>query len=153
MKMPRFRISSIMVLVAIIGLNCWAILTILDERSPIADRVGIGALPMANILIIVPLVSYPHRGNRRFLWGFEVVGAAAVTLYVALRILHPAGVPFVRYYTRLAADALIRAWGSPWSWTNPRFLVGSIIVSLWVSLPQLAFDLIGGFLTRHLRIR
>ncbi len=153
MKMPRFRISSIMVLVGIIGLNCWAILTILDERSPIADRVGIGALPMANILIIVPLVIYPYRSCRRFLWGFEVFGASAVTLYVALRILHPAGVPVVRYYTRLAADALIRAWGSPWGWTYLRFLVGSILVSLWLTLPQLAFALIGGFLTRHLRIR
>ena len=108
---------------------------------------------MAHILIFVPVVSHTYRSNRRFLWGFEVVGAAAVTLYVALRILHPAEVPFVKYYTRLAADALIRAWGSPWGWTNLRFLVGSIIVSLWLTLPQLAFALIGGFLTRHLRIR
>jgi hypothetical protein len=31
-------------------------------------------------------------------------------------------------------------------------MIGYVIVSLWVSLPQLAFALIGGFLTHHLRI-
>ena len=84
MKLPRFRIVWVMVFVVIVGLNCWAIRTLLDYRSPTADEVGWGGLPMANILIIVPVLSYSYRGGRRFLWGFEVFGAAAVTLKVAL---------------------------------------------------------------------
>jgi hypothetical protein len=32
--------------------------------------------------------------------------------------------------------------------TDPQWLIGCIIVSLWVTLPQLAFALIGGFLFR-----
>jgi hypothetical protein len=93
-----------MVFVAIIGLNCCAIRTILDYRSWIAVQVGIGNLPMANILIIVPLVSYPYRGCRRFLWGFEVFGAAAVALKVALTILDGPWPPSWVSYVRLVAN-------------------------------------------------
>jgi hypothetical protein len=140
-----------MVLVAIVGFNCWAIRMIIwDYGGALADRVGIGALPMANILIVVPLVGYPYRESRRFLWGFEVFGATAVTLYVALTILYPAGVPFLAPYLRLAVDPLIGAWEPPWSsrppWIKPRKLIGYILVSVWVSLPQVAFAVIGGFL-------
>ena len=70
-KLPRFRIAWVMVLVAIVGLNCWAMRTILVSRSWSVVQVGIGNLPMANILIIVPLVSYPYRGGRRFLSGIS----------------------------------------------------------------------------------
>jgi hypothetical protein len=149
--MPRFRIAWLMISVAIAGFNCWAIRMIIwDYGGPIADRVGIGALPMANILIVAPLVGYPYRGSRRFLWGFEVFGAMAVTLYVALTIRFPAGVPVLTPYLRLAVDPLIGAWRAPW--TSPRLMIGYVLVSLWVSLPQLAFALIGGFLTHHLRM-
>jgi hypothetical protein len=151
-KLPRLRISWVMVLVAIVGLNCWAIRTVLDYRSPIADRVGRGSLPMANILVLAPLVSYPYRGGRLFLWGLEVFGAAAVALYVAVTILDSTRPPFVISYLRLVTDPLIRAWGMPLgaAWTIPQLVIGNIIVSLWVSLPQLAFALIGGFLAHRL---
>ncbi len=152
MKTPRFRIAWVMVLVAIVGFNCWAIRMIIrDYGGPIADQVGIGALLMANILIIVPLLSYPYRGTRRFLWGFEVFGVAAVTLYVALTIWFQARVPFLTRYIRLAEDALIGDWRPPW--TEPRLLIGYTLVAVWLTLPQLVFALIGGFLTRHLKIR
>jgi hypothetical protein len=151
-KMPRFRLAWVMVLVAIVGFNCWAIRIIIwDYGGPIADQVGIGALLMANILIIVPLLSYPYRGARRFLWGFEVFGVAAVTLYVALTILFQARVPFLTPYIRPAEDLLIKAWRPPW--TDPRLLIRYILVAVWISLPQLAFALVGGFLARYLRIR
>jgi hypothetical protein len=156
--MRRFRIAWVMVLVAVVGFNSWAIRMIIrDYGGPIADRLGIGALPMANILIVVPLVSCPYRGSRRFLWGFEVFGTTAVILYGALTILFPAGIPFLEPYRRLAVDPLIGTWEAPWSlrppWIKPRKLIGYLLVSLWLCLPQLALALIGGFLTRHLRIR
>jgi hypothetical protein len=101
-----------MVLVAIIGFNCWAIRTISDYRSWVAVQVGTGNLPMANNLIIVPLVSYPNRGYRRFLWGFEALGAVAVALKVVLTILDGPWPPFWILYVRLVTDLLLRAWGS-----------------------------------------
>jgi hypothetical protein len=156
--MHRFGIAWVMVFVAIAGFNCWAIrLIIRDYGGPTADLVGIGALPMANLLIVAPLAGYPHRGSRRFVWGFEVFGATAVTLYVALTMLYPAGAPVLTPYIRLAVDPLIGAWEAPWSprqtWVKPLKLIGYILVSVWVILPQLTFALIGGFLTRHLRVR
>jgi hypothetical protein len=147
MRAPRSRIAWLMGWVAIAGFNFWSIRMIIrDYGGPIADQVGIGALLMANILIIVALLSYPYRGARRFLWGFEVFGVAAVTLYVALTILFQARVPFLTPYIRLAVAPLIGAWRPPW--TDPRLLIGYILVSLWVTLPQLAFALIGGLLFR-----
>jgi hypothetical protein len=146
-----------MVLVAIAAFNCLAIRTVLDY-GPIGDRLGIGALPMANILIVVTLVGYPYHASRRFLWGFEAFGATAVVLYAALTILMPSGVPYVSTYNRLAADFLINStYRAPWSatapWIHPRLLFGYILLSIWVSVPQLAFALLGGFLSHRFRIR
>jgi hypothetical protein len=144
-KLPRFRIAWIMVLVAIVGLNCWAIRTIVVSHNWTAVQVGVGNLPMANILIMVPLVSYPYREGRQFLWGFEVFGAAAVALKVALTILDGPWPPFWISYLRLVTDPLTSAWGVPQNWTGSKWLIGCPIVSLWLTLPQLAFALIGGF--------
>ncbi len=148
MKLPRFRIAWVMVLVVILGLNCWAIRTINESRSWTAVQVGVGNLPMANILIIVPLVSYPYRGGRQFLWGFEVFGVAAVGLKVVLTSLDGPWPPFWISYLRLLTDPLTTALGVPQNWTDTQWLIGGPIVSLWVTLPQLAFALIGGLLFR-----
>jgi hypothetical protein len=137
-----------MVFVAIIGLNCWAIHTILDYRSWIAVQVGTGNLPMANILIIAPLVGYRYRGCRRFLWGFEVFGAAAVALKVALTVVDGPWPPFWVSYVRLVTDPLIRIWGRAGIWNYPQCLICVPLGSLWLTLPQLAFALIGGFFFR-----
>jgi hypothetical protein len=146
-KFLRFRIASVMVFVAIIGFNCWAIQTILEYRSWIV-KAGIGGLPMAHILIIVPLVSFPYRGCRRFLLGFEVFGAAAVILCLALMIHEP---PFFlrSYNQRLVINPLVRAWGVPMNWRDSQWLICGLLQSLLVTLPQLAFALIGGFLFRN----
>ena len=146
MKLPRFRIAWVMVFVAIVGVNCWAIRRLLDNGSPTAFEVGLRGLPMANILIIVPFLSYTYRGRRRFLWEFEVFGAAAVCVNVALTILYAPGPSIWISFLRLVADPLIRAWGTPGNMTYPQWLIGTIILSLWGTLPQLAFALIGGFL-------
>ena len=146
MKSPRFRIAWVMVFVAIVGLNCWAIGAVSDYRSPRADDALLGGLPMANIQMIVPLLSYRYRGGRRFLWGFEVFGTAAVTLKAALTILYGPGPSFWISYERLVIDPLIRGWGAFGSMTDPQWLIAGIIISLWVTLPQLTFALIGGFL-------
>jgi hypothetical protein len=147
-KLPRFRIAWIMVLVAIVGLNCWAIRTIVVSHNWTAVLVGVGNLPMANILIIVPLVSYQYRRGRQFLWGFEVFGAAAVALKVAVTILDGPWPRFWISYLRLVTDPLTSAWGGPQFWTDSQWLIGCPILSLWVTLPQLAFALVGGFFFR-----
>jgi hypothetical protein len=148
-KLPRFRIAWLMVLVAIVGLDCWAIRTFLDDRRWIAGA-GIGGLPMVHILIFVPLVSRSYRSSRRFLWGFEVFGAAAVILCIALMVLAP---PFWGFCNqRLVINPLVRAWGVPMNWRDNQWLICGFLQSLLVTLPQLAFALICGFLVHHRRI-
>jgi hypothetical protein len=131
-----------MVFVAIVGLDFWAIRTLMDDRNQIVTRAGIVGLPMTNILLFVPLVSHSFRRRRRFLWGFEVCGAVAVLLSIALMIYEP---EFWFDYMRLITVPLTRAWGTPVDWGDTRRLVGGTLISLYVSLPQLAFALIGGF--------
>jgi hypothetical protein len=147
-KLPRFRIAGVMVFVAIVGLNCWAIRTVFDYRSPTASEVGLRGLPMANILIIVLVLSYPYRGGRRFLWGFEVFGVAAITLNVALTILYATGPSSWISYLLLVTEPLKRTWRITGRMTDPEWLVVCIIVSLWGTLTQFAFALLGGFLFR-----
>jgi hypothetical protein len=137
-----------MIMVAIIGFNCWAIRMILDSRNWSAERVGIGGLPIANILITVLLLRYRCRGGRRFLLGFEVFGTAAVVILCVLMIRNPRP-PFFDSYLRLVTDPLIRAWKGPGIWNNLQLLIGHSVVSLWVTLPQLAFAMIGGFVFRN----
>jgi len=48
-----------------------------------------------------------------------------------------------------SGSGMIGGWGGLiQNWTTPQWLIGCPIVSLWVTLPQLAFALIGGFLFR-----
>ena len=150
MKLPHFRIAWLMVLVAIVGLDCWAIRSFLDDRSWIV-KACIGGLPMAHILILGPLVSHSYRSSRRFLWGFEAFGAAAAILCIALMIHSP---PFGRFFNQhMFINPLERAWGAPMNWSVPQWLICGFLQSLLVTLPQLAFAMIGGFLAHHLRIR
>jgi len=115
----------------------------MDDRSWIV-RAGIGGLPMANILIFVPLVSHSYRRRRPFLWGFEVFGAAAVVFCIALMIHEP---PFWFSYERLVMKPLIQAWLTPMHWRGTQRLIGGTLLSLHVTLPQLVFALIGGIIS------
>src|SRR5437867_3038453 len=73
--MPRFRIGSMMVLVAIAALNFAAIRVASNYREPTRDLLVTGALPMANVLVVGLLMGCHYRQSRRFLWGLEVFGS------------------------------------------------------------------------------
>ena len=71
MKTLRFSIAKLMVVVAIIALDCMAV-----RAFPLAVTVfdifwGFGVLPMGNILAIVILIAKRRRRSQPFLWGFE----------------------------------------------------------------------------------
>jgi hypothetical protein len=67
-KVPRFRIASVMVFVALVALDFTTIRAVSDyaDAAEIA-LLGIGALPMANVLAVGLLIGYRSRGNREFL--------------------------------------------------------------------------------------
>lgn len=150
MRPPRFRIVWVMGFVALAALEFGAIRAVTDYRGTTRDSLAVGALPMANLLVVGLLVGLRCPGSRRFLLGFEVFGTTALALYIALAILFTDAL--VQSYLELAIKP-VRETLARTGWTTPRLLVAYFIVSLWATLPQLAFALIGGFLARRFRIR
>ena len=89
MKVPRFRIASIMVVVAIVALDLVAIRALLGFRSLMGELLILGALPMANVLAVGLLIGQRRPGNRPFLLGFVPFGAMSLALYVAMATSFP----------------------------------------------------------------
>jgi hypothetical protein len=145
---PRIPIAWVMVVTAIAALNLGAIRAVSDHLGPTSGMLAIGALPMANVLAFGLLVGCLHRGSRPFLVGFEAFGALALAFYVTaiLSPSHRESVPqmIVLGYMWLAWDL----WPTGAARTIPRMLIAYSALSLWITWPQLALAVVGGFFTR-----
>jgi hypothetical protein len=147
MKWFRFSISSLMVVVLVVALDCMAVNLLIVRRLlriPLSELVLVGALPMANILAIGLLRLWAYRNGRGrtrpLLVGFEVCGWVTLLVFVTCAVL--------------ATDSLHDGVGDilrslslrP---ENPLFLIGAVAILL---LPQLALASFGGWLIRNYRI-
>src|SRR5438270_915980 len=86
-KAPRFRIAWLIVVVAVAALNLAAIRFLFyDLRTGLnanrLDVLAMGALPMANVLVVGSLLALRRRGSRSFLLGFDAFGVVALVLYL-----------------------------------------------------------------------
>ena len=146
--MPRFRIAWAMVAVAIAALDFGAIRMASDRIIASSELLGLGALPMANVLAVGLLIGQRRRGSRPFLLGFESFGAMALALYLVLAAFAPHR---VIDYLELLLDPIRRTIGldRTVALIATIYPVGVVILGL----PQLAFALIGGLLTHYLRTR
>jgi hypothetical protein len=138
-----------MVFVAIVALNFTAIRVVMDHSRPTSDLLGLGVLPMANILAVGLLIGHRRRGSRPFLLGFETFGAAALALYVVLAscLRDETVIP----YLNLALDPLIENIIGRF----PLFVfipIAYSVATVLLALPQMVLALIGGFLSREYRI-
>ena len=91
MKVPRFRIAWVMAFVAVAALDLGArralndlanrllMLTHSNRLPHMIHALLMGALPMANVLVLALVIGHRRRGSR-FLLGFEVFGATALVL-------------------------------------------------------------------------
>jgi hypothetical protein len=148
-KPPRFSIAWLMVAVAIAAIDFGVIRASLEHltTAPVGLLV-VGALPMANMLIVGMLIARQRPGSRPFLWGFELFGATALAVYIHLATSshRDDGGPLTSY-VRLAIDPIapvIRGY-QPFVSFAIEVFVG---VVMFVG-PQFAFALIGGFLSRR----
>jgi hypothetical protein len=145
----RFRLAWILVFVAFAALDFAAIRAVIDHRGPTSYLLGIGAMPMANVLVVGILVGQQRRRGRRFLIGFEAFGTMALAAYAVsaslfakelvipyIRLLH---MPFM-----LNIDNYMRMSRQPY------FVSYYLILAVLLGLPLLAFALIGGFFCRRL---
>jgi hypothetical protein len=154
MKAPRFRLAWIMLAVAIAALDFWAIQTVIGVRD---DRIRyvigtfllVGGLPMANVLLVGMMIRQRQSESRPFLLGFEVFGVIAMVTYVALAILPPAPDGPLTFYLSF----LVRPIETTMGRDNPLFIpIICFVAVVMFSLPQLAFALLGGFLSRRFKV-
>jgi hypothetical protein len=141
MKPPRFRIAWVMVAVAIAALDFGAIRAVLSY--PEVGLVGLGALPMANVLVIGNLFGQHRPGSRPFLLGFEAFGVMALILFFGLAICFPREVVMPYLEPFLSRIATITGQGRPFVLIPIECFVAVVLLG-W---PQLAFALLGGFLS------
>jgi len=106
------------------------------------DAVALGALPMANVLAVALVIGYRRHGSGRFLLGFEAFGAVALSLYVVVAIFFTE--ELVVPYINLALDPLLEYTDIDFPHIEP---IIPLIELVMLGLPQLAFSLIGGFLS------
>ena len=151
MQVPRFRIAWLMVFVAIVALNLGAIRALLGIRSPLNNKavgvLGLGALPMVNLLAAGTIAGRWHPTSRTFLWGFEVAGAAALVLYVAGACLFSE--QLLMSYLYLVVWPVTSFMGQSWFVNIP---IVYLIAVFMLAMPQVTFALVGGFLFRKLKI-
>jgi hypothetical protein len=143
-----------MVVVVIVALNCLALRAILDQRKPIETFVSAGCLPMANILGAGLLLGIRYPGSRRFIIGFEIIGALSLTS-LAWGILNLIGA--ISGKPPLLLDWIVVALINPafdrWPDVGPMPETILPILREWVylstkaTLPQLAIAIAAGVLT------
>jgi hypothetical protein len=139
-----------MLAVAILAVNFAAIRAFLDYTSPLGEVLLFGALPMANILAVGLLIAQRRPRTRPFLLGFELFGAIELASYFAFASWFPNPGGPIRWYVSIVLDPIVATMGQTRSLvTLPAIW---LVVLFMLGLPQVAFALIGGFLSRRYKV-
>jgi hypothetical protein len=146
MKAVRFRIAWVMVAIAIAAVDFAAIRAVF--RYPDIAYLLLGALPMANALVVGTLVAQQRPGSRPFLLGFGAFGAMALALFAALASFDQDTNRLINSYLAPLLVPMDKVQDRPLVYIP---LVCSIVVVM-LAWPQVAFALIGGFLSRTFKI-
>jgi len=142
----RFPIAWLMATVALAALDFGAIRAALDDPGGLNLLLCVAVLPMANLLAVGLLIGQRYRGSRQFVVGFEAFGAAALAFLIAAILSGEGWVwSYLDVITGPLRAALAPTGGGKWS--TFRLLAARCFLSLWATLPQLSFALMGGFLS------
>jgi hypothetical protein len=136
--------------IAILAVDFAVFRAFLDYTSPMGEELLFGALPMANVLAVGLLIAQQRPRNRPFLLGFELFGAIALASYVAFALwfANPGGP--IRWYVSIVLDPIVAPMGL--TRTLGSVLIIWLVVLFMLAWPQLAFALIGGFLSRRYKV-
>jgi hypothetical protein len=125
--------------VALVALNLGAVKAVLGRNDRFNEHWLMAALPMANALIVVPLIGDRRRGRglRPFRMGFQAFGAMALSLYFNGKWLYPdmTGFHFLLFTQPLGL-----------SLTDFDLVLLDCVPLVAVSLTQFLFALFGGWL-------
>ncbi len=150
MKVPRIRIAWVMFAIAIFAIDFTVMRALLDYPSPLGEDLLFGAVPMANVLVVGLLIAQQRPRSRPFLLGFEFFGAIALASYIALALLFPGPSGPIRPYVAIVLDPIVAPMGL--TRTLSSVLIIWLVVLFMLGWPQLAFALLGGFLSRRYRV-
>jgi hypothetical protein len=151
MEIFHIRITWMMAFVAVAVLDFGAIWALIGFDSLEASSLLLGALPMANVLAVAILIGQRRPGSRPFFLGFEAFGAMALAFYVALTFFH---ITALTTYVGLLSQPWAKTIGRVPALSSDRvqsFIAAPVVVVMLLS-PQVAFALIGGFLSRRFTI-
>jgi hypothetical protein len=119
-------------------------------RYPEIGFFVLGALPMANVLVVATLVAQQRSRNRPFLLGFAVSGAMVLTLFVALMILDESQDGPIYHYLSVLYVPLEKAVGLDRPYVRIPLECSGVVGMFTV--PQVAVALIGGVLSHRFKI-
>jgi hypothetical protein len=153
-EIPRFRIAWAMAFIALAALDFRAFLEMCNVRSR-SSLVAQAITPMSNVLVVGLFIRHRRPGSG-FLSGFVVSGAMALAVFAAVMSLFPEVFDSYLWW-------VYRLYFGPMPFFGPKGIVsdsfqpplGSYYLarSVWLTLPQLAFALVGGFLFHAFRNR
>jgi hypothetical protein len=145
----RFRIAWVIVAVSIAALDCGAIRAGPESDSGAVVLLLLGALPMANVLVVGFLIGQRRPMSRPFLLGFETFGAVASFLYAAFVCLSPDPERPLGWYLGATVEPMRRLVERNYPpFDHP---IALICIAAMLGWPQLAFAVIGGFLSRRFK--
>lgn len=148
MKFLRFRLAGMMAFVAFAALYFGGLRTFDEFVSPVPQAFLLGTLPMAIIVATAVVIGQLRPGTSPFLRGFEAFGAMALVAYAALIL--SSGPAALHHYFALLDEPWDKTIGGAASFLSD--LISPFVLVIILGLPQLAFALIGGFLSKRYRI-
>jgi len=143
-----------MIFVAFAAVDFAVIRAVIGSSSPkLATEFGalllLGALPMANVLAVSVLIARRRPGSQPFLMGFLAFGMIALIVYILLASVGPHG-NHVMPYAGPWIDLIEKCIGRHRPFVFIPMLYSGLVFMLCV--PQLAFAVIGGFLSYRFKI-
>jgi hypothetical protein len=128
-----------MVLIVALALDCLAVRSILDSRDVFSVSAVFLGLPMATVLLVLPVLGLNRRQTHPgpFLVGFEIVGWTVLMILVAACWLTSPVNGFLAETIR----------------QNPyAHAMHGIVVIVLFTTPQLVVAMLGGLVTRRYRV-
>jgi hypothetical protein len=148
-KLPRLDVRLLVIVVAIVVLNFAAVRAVFGHAGLVNELLAVGVAPILSVLAIGVLVGYRCPDRRLFLLGFESFGPMALAIYVVLASCVPDET--IGPYLRAVVKPLARIVGTDRDVLIMPIAHYSVVVTA-LAVPQIAFALIGGFLSRRYKV-
>jgi hypothetical protein len=147
-RLPRFRIAWVMIFVAVAAINFAAVRAVLANPGPTSELLALGAMPMASVLLMGILAGIRRPDRHPFLLGFTSFGVIGLSLYVLMAVNFADATigPYLEQFLEPIVQIIGRDQSAIFILT-----VYSIAVVL-LGWPQVAFALLGGFVSRRYKI-